>query len=171
MEKKILHIVRHAKSSWDYENIADIDRPLESKGILKAYKVSNKLKHENLKPQFMISSPANRALHTAIIFARVLDVPLKQLSVNPLLYDSCINDLMKLIAQTGDDVNSIMIFGHNPGFTSIVNHLAKTRIENLPTSGVVTLIFETGTWKSISRNLITGQINHFEDKSKVRRDA
>ncbi|GAH24763.1 unnamed protein product, partial [marine sediment metagenome] len=34
---KTLYIVRHAKSSWEYDGIKDIDRPLKQRGIEDAY--------------------------------------------------------------------------------------------------------------------------------------
>ena len=40
---KTLYIVRHAKSSWEYEGIKDIDRPLKQRGINDAYLISNVL--------------------------------------------------------------------------------------------------------------------------------
>ncbi|MBN1159232.1 MAG: histidine phosphatase family protein [Bacteroidales bacterium] len=167
MNQKKLHIVRHAKSSWDYENISDLDRPLKSKGILRAYQVSDRLKHQNLIPQIMISSPANRAIHTAIIFARVLDVPLTNLFISQSLYDSNIKQITEVITETDDSIDSLMIFGHNPGFTGMVNHLAKNRIANLPTSGVVTLIFDTDKWRNISLENLERQINHFDFKGDI----
>ncbi|MBN2480307.1 MAG: histidine phosphatase family protein [Bacteroidales bacterium] len=170
MKNKTLQIVRHAKSSWDYEGITDIDRPLKSKGMLRAYQVSGKLKLENQIPQIMISSPANRALHTAIIFARILDVSLKNLFVSHSLYDASTKQIVDLVMQTSDEIHSLMIFGHNPGFTGIVNHLGKNRIANLPTAGVVTLVFETDKWENISRNNIERQVNHFEFKGNPYRD-
>lgn len=164
MSKKILQITRHAKSNWDYDNIADIDRPLKAKGILRSYQVSHKIKQENLIPDILITSPAIRALHTAIIFARVLEVSLTKLSVNQLLYDSSSRQILELIMHTSDDINTIMIFGHNPDFTNMVNHFARTRIGNLPTGSSVSFVFNTNTWKNISRELVERQINHFEDK-------
>ena len=40
---KTLYIVRHAKSSWEYDGIEDIDRPLKKRGINDAYLVSTVL--------------------------------------------------------------------------------------------------------------------------------
>lgn len=165
--RKKLLIVRHAKSSWDYDDIADIDRPLKSKGILKAYQISHKLKHENLVPDLIISSPANRALHTAIIFMRVLEVSLQQLFVSQLLYDASTSQIVELVRHTSDDISSLMIFGHNPDFTSIVNHFAKNPIGNLPTSGAVTFVFETKNWKNVSKKMVDRQINFFPDKNNL----
>ena len=72
---KVLYIVRHAKSSWDYDNMADVDRPLKVKGIKTAYEIARNIKLKNNLPDLIISSPANRALHTAMILARVFDTP------------------------------------------------------------------------------------------------
>jgi len=165
MKKKILQITRHAKSNWDYDQIADIDRPLKQKGIERAYQVSHKIKQENLVPDLMISSPANRALHTAVIFARVLGVPLSKLSVNQLLYDTSASQILELIAHTHDDVDTLMIFGHNPDFTQLVNQFARTKIPNLTTGTTVSFVFKTDSWKKLSRDKVERQINHFPEKT------
>ena len=66
---KTLYIVRHAKSSWEYEGIKDIDRPLNKRGINSAYLISSVLNKKVPCPDVFISSCANRALHTAMIFS------------------------------------------------------------------------------------------------------
>ena len=73
---KTLYIVRHAKSSWDYESIADIDRPLKERGIKDAHLISNYLAETIKKPDVFVTSSANRALHTAIIFCDNFSYPL-----------------------------------------------------------------------------------------------
>lgn len=165
MKQKILQITRHAKSNWDYDQIADIDRPLKQKGIERAYQVSHKIKQENLIPDLIISSPATRALHTAVIFARVLGVPLSRISVNQIMYDSSAAQIMELIAHTSDDVGTLMIFGHNPDFTQLVNQYARTRIPNLTTGTTVSFVFKTDSWKKIGRDKVEKQINHFPERT------
>ena len=44
---KTLYIVRHAKSSWEYDGIKDIDRPLKKRGINDAYLVSTVLEKKS----------------------------------------------------------------------------------------------------------------------------
>ena len=61
---KTLYIVRHAKSSWEYESIKDIDRPLKKRGINDAHLMSNLLVKKINRPDLLLSSSANRALHT-----------------------------------------------------------------------------------------------------------
>lgn len=161
---KVLHVVRHAKSSWDYEATADIDRTLKSKGISNAYEISRKLKLIKLIPVRIITSPANRALHTAIIFARVFDLPLEAVEINAMLYESSADQVAGLIRKLNDEYNSVMIFGHNPTFTDLVNSFIKSPIDSLPTSGVVTLKFNSPDWKGIHRNNLENQLFNFPGK-------
>jgi phosphohistidine phosphatase len=165
MKHKILQITRHAKSNWDYDQIADIDRPLKEKGIERAYQVSHKIKQDNLIPDLMISSPATRALHTAVIFARVLGVPLSKLSVNQLLYDTSAAQIMELIAHTSNEIDTLMVFGHNPDFTQLVNQFARNRIPNLTTGTTVSFVFKTDSWQKLGRDKVERQINHFPEKT------
>lgn len=72
---KTLYIVRHAKSSWAYEGIADIDRPLKKRGITDAHLMAKLLKEKINRPDVFVSSSANRALHTGIIFSNEFKYP------------------------------------------------------------------------------------------------
>jgi len=165
-QNKILHVVRHAKSSWDYDGIADIDRTLKSKGIRSAYEISRKMKLSQQLPQLIISSPAIRALHTAVIFARVLEFPLKKLEINNILYESSAEKIIELIRNSPDDLTSVMIFGHNPDLTDLVNHYLKQPLTDIPTSGAVTLKFKTTSWKEISHETRDSEFFYFPGKEE-----
>jgi len=65
---KTIIFVRHGKSSWDYE-ANDKDRPLKERGINDAHAVSSEIKNLDIPLDFIYASPANRALHTAVIFS------------------------------------------------------------------------------------------------------
>lgn len=158
---KVLHVARHAKSSWDNDGIADIDRTLKSRGIKNAYEISRKLKLNNLIPERIISSPANRALHTAIIFARVFEFPLAKLEINDSLYESRTEDIVDIIRELDDRCNSVMIFAHNPDVTDLVNKFIKIPVDNIPTSGVVTLTFSAHEWSGIDRKNLENQELNF----------
>lgn len=163
---RVLHIVRHAKSSWDYSDVADIDRSLKSKGIKNAYEISRKLKLKNLVPEKMVSSPADRALHTAVIFARVFGYSPGNLVISEILYETSTEKVLELVKDTGDDYGSLMIFGHNPDVTALTNHFIKTPIDNVPTSGAVTLKFSSPSWKTIDRKNLEGHVFHFPNKEE-----
>ena len=72
---KELYLVRHAKSSWDYESVEDYDRPLQGRGIRDAHMVSSVLAGNRETPEAIYTSPAIRAAHTAMIFSRNLIFP------------------------------------------------------------------------------------------------
>jgi len=78
---KTLYIVRHAKSSWEYQGVEDIDRPLKKRGIKDAYLMSKFLSKRINKPDVFISSVANRALHTSVIFCQNFNYPLSNLKI------------------------------------------------------------------------------------------
>jgi phosphohistidine phosphatase len=165
-QAKILHVVRHAKSSWDFDGTADIDRTLKEKGIRNAYSVSRKMKLSNPVPEKILTSPATRALHTAVIFARVFEYPLSKLEINQTLYESSAGSITDMLRALDENIKSVMIFGHNPDFTELVNTFIKSPIENLPTSGAATLEFNAARWKDINRNTLVKEILIFPGKDE-----
>lgn len=163
---KILHVVRHAKSSWDLDSIADIDRTLKEKGIRDAYNISRKLKLNEMIPEKIITSPANRALHTALIFARVFEFPAAMIEISDALYESSTDKMLELIRKTDEKYGSVMICGHNPHATEIANCFLKNRLDNVPTSGVVTLKFKSESWAGIDRKNLEDHLFNFPKKDE-----
>ena len=149
MSKKNLHIVRHGKSSWDYENISDIDRPLSPRGINNAYLMAKKLSERKVVPDRFITSPANRALYTAIIFARVLKFPYDKIQISDQIYMGHTDDLTRLIRTQNKSISNLLIFGHNPAFTALANQLMDNYIDNIPTAGIVSLSYELDSWDKL----------------------
>src|SRR5690606_41257837 len=99
------------------------------------------------------SSAANRALHTAMILMRGLNVEPKTVKVTGELYSFWAESFMDFIRNLSEDNDRVMIVGHNPGFTSISNIFGNKPIDNLPTSGVVQMTFEVSSWKQINKGL------------------
>ena len=56
---------------------------------------------------------------------------------------------MTIFYDLSEDVNSLMIVGHNPGFTTFANYFLDEKIDNLPTSGIVGITFDTNRWENI----------------------
>ena len=149
MNMKSLYFFRHAKSSWDTEGMPDDQRPLLPKGEMKTRLVAGYLKNRGVRADLMISSQAVRAFETAKIVAAVLDYPVKKILKDRRIYDGPYNRVLDLIFGTSDDVNSLMIFGHNPLITQLANLFLTTGIEVMPTSSVICLTFQTGRWEKL----------------------
>ncbi len=148
---KTLYIVRHAKSSWKYEGIKDIDRPLKKRGIQDAHMLSRILKQKIERPDVFVSSSANRALHTGIIFCDTFGYPFSNFKINRSLYSFSDGYLIKTIKALDDGFSSAIIFSHNHGINEFVNTFGSKSIENVPTCGVVGIRIKTNHWKSIKK--------------------
>ncbi len=147
---KTLILVRHGKSSWEY-SVGDKDRPLLVRGIQDAYAVADKFSEFGLEIDAAYSSPANRALHTAMIFLRQTYFPLDKFQVTNALYDFTGNDVLHFVKQLDDRFDTVVIFGHNHAFTYIANSLGNSYIDNVPTSGLVQLQFNVEHWASLEK--------------------
>jgi len=146
---KTLYLMRHAKSSWEEPGFSDAERPLMPKGIKKTDLVVDFLKQRGTKIDLMISSPAVRAHETAKIVAAGLDYPVTRIRIERRIYDSFFDRILDVIYGTPDDVNAVMIFGHNPAITQLANLFLHPGIEIMPTSCVVCLSFPTDKWVEI----------------------
>ncbi len=145
---KIITLVRHGKSSWEFD-VSDRDRPLKKRGVNDAILVSDYFKNEGVYPEFIFSSPANRALSTCRIFINQLEFNYKFLQISEELYDFGGHQVIDFIKNLSEDYNNVMIFGHNHAFTSICNIFGDHYIDNLPTSGLVSIEFEVDRWNAI----------------------
>jgi len=146
---KVLYLVRHAKSSWETGELPDEERPLMPKGIRKTRRIVDFLVKRKTKIDLIISSPAVRALETARILAKGLDYPDDKIKMERKIYDGLYDRILDVIYATGNDMDSLMIVGHNPTITGTANLFLHPGIEDMPTSAVVCLSFDTGKWENI----------------------
>lgn len=163
---KELFIVRHAKSDWSGEIVKDIDRPLNERGYSDAYLMAEKFKKDFYFPNVVISSPATRAINTAFIFCRMFEKKENQVLVKVELYESTADEYLNIINGVTDDIKSIILFGHNPSITNLVNRLNKdVFFDNVPTCGIIHLCFETDSWKEIGNKSLSNKVNHLFPKN------
>ena len=148
---KTLYLVRHAKSSWDDLTIEDYERPLLSKGIQRAKKVAEHLKKRGVRPDLIVSSHAVRAYETAKIFSGKLGFPEKEIIIDDDLYFSGAEAMESVLYSLDDKFKSVMLVGHNPDMTRFANIFLHEgeRIDYMPTSGLVSVLFHTQEWQKI----------------------
>ena len=147
---KRLTLVRHAKSDWSSPGQDDWDRPLNRRGQRDAPEMARRLRSRRLKPDRMLSSPAVRALSTAAVMARELKLDAAKLQQDERLYLADPEDLLEVIRELGGEAKHLMVFGHNPGLTECANRLSGgDRIDNLPTCGIFTAVFELADWAGL----------------------
>jgi phosphohistidine phosphatase len=146
---RILYLIRHAKSRKDIPGLKDSLRPLHRVGIKDAPVMARRLKASGFKPELVISSPAKRAYDTARIFARILGYPGSRIKKIGAVYQAEVPELLKVIKKISNAFQNVILVGHNPEFTDLVNYLTERPIENVPTCGVVGINFDVDSWGKI----------------------
>lgn len=147
---KTLYIARHAKSSWKYPDLHDHDRPLLEKGKKRTRKVINFLRNHEAQPELILSSTAKRAAETATFYASGCGVAAENLIFEAALYQTSREMLFSYLANISNQIQSLMIVGHNPAMTNFANHFLHEPIDWLPTSAVVGLQIDTENWSGIA---------------------
>ncbi|RZJ72922.1 histidine phosphatase family protein [Flavobacterium sp.] len=147
---KNLIVVRHAKSSWDAP-LRDFDRPLQQRGIMDAHKVSTSVAPHLPKTFTIISSPAKRASETAIIFAQNFSYPVESIRYDEELYTFDERQLEAIVRSIDNDYDNVILFGHNEAITNFVNKFGDIFVDNVTTSGFVSLTFDSDDWSGISK--------------------
>lgn len=165
---KTLFLVRHAKSSWDDADLNDVDRPLNKRGKIDAPKMGKHLSAAGARPELITSSPAVRALKTARKIADELGFKKSDVVVNERLYAFGASDVLDVIRSLDDDLDTVMLVGHNPAITGLVNELARSNIDNVPTCGVAEIKFKTGSWADVDAG--TGELVTFDYPRKLWRE-
>ena len=115
-------------------------------------------KHE-VKPDLILSSPAQRALRTAQIIAKKLDYKLRDIVLDERLYATGADDLLDVIRGLGSKPKSVMLFGHNPELTELAHRLSGT-ITHLPTCAVAEFSFDAKSWSTTGRDKPASVVLH-----------
>ena len=147
MEVKHICFVRHAKSNWDNPGLKDFDRPLDKRGLRDAPRMAKEMYKLGLVPEIIFTSGANRAKTTAEFFKEEFKVQDSKFIVKNKLYEATPEDVFEVVRSAPDEVKFIYVFGHNPTFTWVANHLSGVRIDNVPTCGVVHAQANLSHWK------------------------
>lgn len=144
---KTLFVLRHAKSSWDNSELSDFERPLNSRGLDAARFIGGLIYTRNLEPQIIISSPAKRAKHTAVLVKELAEIS------KPVIYDERIYEasplaLFKLIHEFDDLYQSVLLIGHNPGFENLVRMLTGETVL-MPTAALAKINLDIESWHEL----------------------
>jgi len=117
--------------------------------------MAGRLMEKGLVPRLIFTSPASRALNTALIMKRIWGLDPSQLQVEDDLYMADTEEIARVVARAPDGIDGLAIFGHNPSFTMYANSFLKSPLDNLPTAGVVVVTLESDSWKGIGRKQVT----------------
>lgn len=146
---KTLYLMRHAKSSWKDPHLEDHERPLNKRGKRDVPVMGKRLKALDIKLDRIFHSDARRAVDTAIPIGEWIGLLPSAVLSEPHLYHSQQDSILDFVRGLEDGWEQVMIIGHNPGLHDIANRFIVPALTKLPTSGIVTLVFDIGSWRKI----------------------
>jgi phosphohistidine phosphatase len=150
---KKLVLIRHSKSSWKNLELNDFDRPLNKRGKKNAPFMAQKLKDYSISPDIILSSSARRAKTTAKVFKDVFKFD-KKITYNQNIYDASLEDLINIISNIDNTLDTVFLIGHNPSLNMLCSKLVNF-YENIPTTGIVVLQSDIKNWKKLENNNIS----------------
>ncbi len=149
---KRLYVLRHAKSDWSFTKLSDFERPLNARGKQNAPYAAKILKDKAVMLDCVVSSPAVRALTTAEMVADALDYPSDKIRQEHKIYNAHVETLISLVEHLDDEHGSVMLVGHNPGVTRLVNYFVHDVAARLATCSVLAIEFDVDTWQAVAEN-------------------
>jgi phosphohistidine phosphatase len=144
---KTLFVLRHAKSSWENPDLADFERPLNSRGLDAARFIGTLIYDRNLEPEIIVSSPAKRAKQTAVLVKELAGIS-KSIVFDERIYEASPLTLFNLIREFDDKYDSVLIVGHNPGFENLVRSLTGETV-SMPTAALARINLDIAKWSDV----------------------
>jgi phosphohistidine phosphatase len=148
-----LHLLRHAKSSWDDDSVRDRDRPLAPRGRKATTRIARWARKHEIRPQLVVSSSAVRARETLAGVLPGLGEP--EVWDEVALYAASAEVLLARARTLPDETHEAMLVGHNPGLADLLLQLAEPgelrdrAAAKFPTGALATLEADIATWSEL----------------------
>ena len=150
---KILYLLRHAKAQPQEIDGTDFARGLSKQGYAEVLEMAEKANMLSIKAELVIASAAIRTTQTAQFFAEYTGLNADVIQSEQRLYNSAIGQYLEVINQLPEGVNNVVLLGHNPTISDLVNYLSNTYEVDLPTAGFVKLCLLSDTWAGVGSGI------------------
>ena len=81
------------------------------------------------------------------------------------IYEASLGELLRLVSKLNDELNNVMLVGHNPGFTVLCNYLSNARVDNMPTCSIAQIGFKESSWETVTEH--SGELIDFDYPKKM----
>ena len=152
---KCLYLLRHAKSSWKHPELADHERPLAGRGVRAATALARHLHERGIVAELVLCSTARRARETCERIAPALAAD--AVRYEPQLYAATADALLERLHGLQDEIDSVMLIGHNPAIEQLALELLRPSTERrqletkFPTAALATLELPRPSWRDLDR--------------------
>jgi len=141
---KTLFLLRHAKSSWKDETLADFERPLNRRGKRAAETMGDYFRSEGIVPELIVCSPAVRARETLELVSKAAKWS-TEVRYDQRIYEASGMRLAEIVSQIDNDRKTAMLVGHNPGMEELLLLLTAESVE-IPTGTCAKIAVKAGKW-------------------------
>ncbi|WP_164503487.1 SixA phosphatase family protein [Pleionea sediminis] len=148
---KYLSLLRHAKSSWDFPSLDDKHRPLSKRGKKSTQLIAEHNSNVFKEAELICASTSVRATQTIENILEHAKISASNLEFREQLYTFDDSDIIRFIQSISDSYQRILLVGHNPAFTEVVNQLTNNQLINIPTCGIVKIQCESISWQDITQ--------------------
>ena len=163
---RTLMLLRHAKSSWDRPELDDLERPLAPRGREAAPLIARFIRESRWRPDLVLCSPAARVRETWQLMAPVLDQTVDCKTMRTI-YPGAPSRLLEVLRRAADEVETLMLVGHNPGIGRLAVGLcgtgSKKPLERMrskfPTAALAVIEFDVERWEQVAPG--TGRLRAF----------
>lgn len=156
-----LMLLRHAKTETDAPSGQDHDRRLDDRGRSDAAEIGHWIGRNPPFPDQVLVSSAVRTQQTwDLVWEAMKDcVPSPEVETLDELYGAEPTQLLRMVRMaSASDPMRLMLVGHNPGMHELALMLAgsgnkaarKALEDNLPTSGLAVLDFDSNDWTDVA---------------------
>ena len=154
MQRELL-ILRHAKSDWEPGQGRDFDRVLSKRGRRVSKKLGRWMRTQDLIPEQIVSSTAQRARQTAMRVCRFAELSETLISWRAEIYEAQLETLLGVVSAAPPDCGRLLLVGHNPGLDYLVRYLADDSLEPwdaqnlMPTAALARLLMPED-WRNLT---------------------
>ncbi|MFI0829485.1 SixA phosphatase family protein [Streptomyces roseolus] len=151
-------LFRHAKAEWS--DADDHERPLADRGRKDAPVAGRWLAGSGIDPELALCSTATRCREAWKLAAA--ELPQRPRSVyDDRIYEASLGELISVLNETSDEIEDLLVVGHNPGLHALADALAgesdgdllpRLNRSGFPTSAIAVLTFD-GSWKSVEHGV------------------
>lgn len=145
---KTILLFRHGKSDWHADYGEDHDRPLNKRGVRAAKLMGRHLAQLGQLPDLVLSSSAVRARDTVRLAAEAGSWSCR-IETTPELYTASPNEVLELVRQCPDDIDTVLLAGHEPTWSELTGELIGGAAVKFPTAAIARIGFATERWSEI----------------------
>ena len=153
---KSLFLLRHAKSSWDNPQHSDFERPLSKRGISDAILLSKYIQKHSISFDLILSSPSERTQSTLDLVLSSLN-PIPSTVFKESIYHASASALFQLIKKQDEEINNVLVIGHNPGLHILTESLTDESIIKFPTCAFAKLT-NFNHWKDLDAGILNFEL-------------